>query len=47
VVDTIADTSAQAGQGRVSNVVEIGGRRNLRVPRSTDRRWLPPREITP
>ena len=30
-------------QGRVAQVVGIGGRRNLRVPRSTDRRLLPPR----
>ena len=33
----------KSNRGRVSNVVEIGGRRNLRVPRSTDRRLLPPR----
>ena len=30
-------------KGCVSNVVEIGWRRNLRVPRSTDGRLLPPR----
>jgi transposase-like protein len=29
--------------GRVADVVGIGGRRNLRVSRSTDRRLLPPR----
>jgi hypothetical protein len=45
-IQSLADMG-NSFEGRVSNVVEIGGRRNLRVPRSTDRRWLPPREITP
>ena len=36
-------TILNVGRGCVSNVVENGWRRNLRVPRSTDGRLLPPR----